>query len=67
MYGILSIILVSFILPQQTKYFGGLAISLKQAGFFSKYKTAESFVYLASWLLIGAFFRFSFVLAKTLS
>jgi protein translocase SecG subunit len=65
-YIILCIILILFLLPQQTR-FGGLAISLKQAGFFSKFKTAESFVYGASWVLIGAFFRVSFRLAKTFS
>ena len=67
MYCIISTSVAIFLNPQQTKYFGGLAIDLKQAGFFSKYKTAEYFVYFASWMLIGLFFLFSFRLAKLLS
>jgi hypothetical protein len=63
-YCILSTSVAIFLNPQQTKYFGGLAIELKQAGFFSKYKTAEFFVYFASWVFIGTFFRFSFLLAQ---
>jgi hypothetical protein len=66
LYCILSSSVAIFLNPQQTKYFGGLAIELKQAGFFSKYKTAEFFVYFVSWILIGTFFRFSFLLAKKL-
>ena len=65
-YCILSTSVAIFLNPQQTKYFGGLAIELKQAGLFSKYKTAELFVYLGSWILIASFFRFSFFLAKKL-
>ena len=66
-YCILCISVAIFLNPQQTKYFGGLAIELKQAGFFSKYKTAEFFVYLTSWVFIGIFFRLSFSLACILS
>ena len=63
-YCIISTSVAIFLNPQQTKYFGGLAIDLKQAGFFSKYQTAEYFVSFASWLLISLFFFFSYVLAK---
>jgi len=66
-YCILSVIVAIFLNPQQTKYFGGLAIELKQAGLFSKYKTAELFVYFGSWLLISLFFKLSFFLARTFS
>lgn len=55
-----------FLNPQQTKYFGGLAMSFKQAGLFTKYKTAENFVYIFSFLLIFFFFRFSLFCAKHL-
>jgi len=63
-YCIISISVALFLNPQQTKYFGGLAIQLKQVGFFSKYKTAEYFVYVVSWLLIGIFCKYSFLLAR---
>ena len=62
-YCIISSSVAIFLNPQQTKYFGGLAIELKQAGLFSRYKTAEFFVYIISWLLIGTFFQLSFSLA----
>jgi hypothetical protein len=65
-YCIISSSVAIFLNPQQTKYFGGLAIELKQAGFFSKYKTAEFFVYIFSWCLIGIFFQLSFSLALLL-
>jgi hypothetical protein len=65
-YCIISSSVAIFLNPQQTKYFGGLAIELKQAGLFSKYKTAEFFVYIISWFLIGTFFQLSFSLAVVL-
>ena len=65
-YCIISSSVAIFLNPQQTKYFGGLAIELKQAGLFSRYKTAEFFVYIISWLLIGTFFQLSFFLAVLL-
>jgi preprotein translocase subunit SecG len=65
-YCIISSSVAIFLNPQQTKYFGGLAIELKQAGLFSRYKTAEFFVYIISWLLIGTFFQLSFSLAVLL-
>jgi len=66
-YCLLSILVALFLNPQQTKYFGGLAIDFKQFGFFTKYQTAENFVYTFSWLFLSIFFRCSFVLAKKIA
>jgi len=64
-YSFLSFSLAIFLTPQQTKYFGELATGFKQVGFFTKYQTAENFVYVFSWIFLLAFFWFSFMVAKT--
>lgn len=51
----LAVSIALFLNPQQTKYFGGLGVNMKQAGLFTHYKTAESFVYVLSWILISSF------------
>jgi len=65
-YCIIATIVTLFLNPQQTKYFGGLAVVLKQAGFFSKYGKSEKTVYVISWIFIGVFFYNSYRLSKTL-
>lgn len=60
MYCILSTIVTLFLNPQQTKYFGGLAVSLKQAGFFLTYGKSEKIVYIFSWVFIGVFLSSSY-------
>jgi len=60
MYCILSTIVTLFLNPQQTKYFGGLAVSLKQAGFFLTYGKSEKIVYILSWVFIGVFLSSSY-------
>ena len=62
-YSFFGLILAVFLNPQQTKFFGGLAIDLKQTGFFLKYKTAENFIYFLSWLFMICFFKASSLLA----
>ena len=64
-YCIIATIVTLFLNPQQTKYFGGLAVVLKQAGFFSKYSKSEKTVYILSWVFIFVFFYSSYFLAKT--
>ena len=64
-YCIIATIVTLFLNPQQTKYFGGLAVVLKQAGFFSKYSKSEKTVYILSWVLIFVFFYSSYFLART--
>jgi len=63
MYCLCAIFLSFFLTPQQTKYFGGLAIQLKYVGLFSKYQTSENFVSVFSWVLIFLFFVLSFLLS----
>lgn len=58
-YCIICTIVTLFLNPQQTKYFGGLAVVLKQAGFFTKYSKSEKSVYMLSWVCIILFFSFS--------
>lgn len=58
-YCIICTIVTLFLNPQQTKYFGGLAVVLKQAGFFTKYSKSEKSVYMFSWVCIILFFSFS--------
>lgn len=60
-YCILATIVSIFLNPQQTKYFGGLAVALKQAGLFSKYGKSEKTVYVLSWILIFLFVSMSYV------
>lgn len=55
-YCIIATIVTLFLNPQQTKYFGGLAVVLKQAGFFTKYSKSEKMVYIFSWLFVILFF-----------
>jgi hypothetical protein len=62
-YCIIATIVSLFLNPQQTKYFGGLAVVLKQAGFFSKYSKSEKTVYILSWIFILMFFSNSYYLA----
>jgi hypothetical protein len=62
-YSFFSLILMFFLNPQQTKYFGGLAIEFKNIGLFIKYKTSENFVYFISWIFMLFFFHMSFLLA----
>jgi hypothetical protein len=62
-YCIIATIVSLFLNPQQTKYFGGLAVVLKQAGFFSKYSKSEKTVYILSWIFILVFFSNSYYLA----
>lgn len=62
-YCIIATIVSLFLTPQQTKYFGGLAVVLKQAGFFSKYSKSERTVYILSWIFILIFFSNSYSLA----
>ena len=64
-YCIIATIVTLFLNPQQTKYFGGLAIELKQAGLFSKYEKSETVVSITSWALIFVFFLQSFLLARS--
>jgi preprotein translocase subunit SecG len=63
MYSLIALIIVIFLNPQQTKYFGGLAVRIKQAGLFSEYKTATFFVLYLSWFFIFLFCVFSIKLA----
>jgi hypothetical protein len=65
-YTILSALLTFFLNPQQTKYFGGLAIELKQVGLFSKYSRSEQMVSIFSWFFIFLFLCFSFFITKIL-
>ena len=62
-YCIIATIVSLFLNPQQTKYFGGLAVVLKQAGFFSKYSKSEKTVYILSWIFILVFFSNSYYLS----
>lgn len=55
-YCIIATIVTLFLNPQQTKYFGGLAVVLKQAGFFTKYSKSEKMVYTFSWVFVILFF-----------
>ena len=64
-YCIIATIVTLFLNPQQTKYFGGLAVVLKQAGFFSKYSKSEKTVYILSWVFIFVFFYSSYFLARS--
>ena len=66
LYFLISLCTAFFLNPQQTKYFGGLAVSIKQAGFFAEYKTATHFVYFSSWFFIGLFCFFSIWLCRFL-
>jgi hypothetical protein len=59
-YCIIATIVTLFLNPQQTKYFGGLAVALKQAGLFSKYGKSEKTVYLFSWIFIVLFAQMSY-------
>jgi hypothetical protein len=63
-YTSLSTLVILFLNPQQTKYFGGLAIELKQVGLFAKYSRSEQTVYFLSWVFISIFFLFSFLLVR---
>ena len=63
LYCLCALFLSFFLTPQQTKYFGGLAIQLKYVGLFSKYQTSENFVSVFSWGLICLFFVLSFLLS----
>lgn len=58
-YCIIATIVTLFLNPQQTKYFGGLAVALKQAGLFSKYGKSEKTVYVFSWIFIVLFAHMS--------
>jgi preprotein translocase subunit SecG len=58
-YCIIATIVTLFLNPQQTKYFGGLAVVLKQAGFFTKYSKSEKMVYTFSWVFVILFFYLS--------
>ena len=62
-YCIIGTIVTLFLNPQQTKYFGGLAVVLKQAGFFTKYSKSEKTVYVFSWIFVILFFSFSIQIA----
>ena len=64
LYAFFSVIVAVFLNPQQTKYFGGLAIEFKKIGFFIRYQTAENFVYWISWFFVILFFTFSFCLTR---
>jgi hypothetical protein len=66
MYCIIATIVTLFLNPQQTKYFGGLAVVLKQAGFFSKYGKSEKTVYILSWILIALFAQLSYQTSESL-
>ena len=66
MYPLFALIIAFFLNPQQTKYFGGLAVNIKQAGLFSEYKNAILFVFLSSWFLILFFCVFSIILSQSL-
>lgn len=59
-YCIIATIVTLFLNPQQTKYFGGLAVALKQAGLFSKYGKSEKTVYVFSWIFIVLFAQMSY-------
>jgi hypothetical protein len=61
LYCILATIVTVFLNPQQTKYFGGLAVALKQAGLFSKYGKSEKTVYVFSWIFILLFASMSYI------
>jgi hypothetical protein len=63
MYCIIATIVTLFLNPQQTKYFGGLAVALKQAGLFSKYGKSEKTVYIFSWIFIVLFAHMSYSVA----
>lgn len=63
-YCIIATIVTLFLNPQQTKYFGGLAVVLKQAGFFTKYEKSEKMVYFFSWVFVLMFFYLSIDLSK---
>ena len=63
-YAFFAFIVAIFLNPQQTKYFGGLAIEFKHIGLFLRYKTAEHFVYVLSWIFMISFFQASLFLAK---
>lgn len=63
-YCIIATIVTLFLNPQQTKYFGGLAVVLKQAGFFTKYGKSEKMVYIFSWIFVILFFYSSIDLSK---
>lgn len=63
-YCIIGTIVTLFLNPQQTKYFGGLAVVLKQAGFFTKYSKSEKTVYVFSWIFVILFFCFSIQIAR---
>jgi hypothetical protein len=62
-YCIIATIVTLFLNPQQTKYFGGLAVALKQAGLFSKYGKSEKTVYVFSWIFIVLFAQMSWRVA----
>jgi preprotein translocase subunit SecG len=64
-YTFFALIIATFLNPQQTKFFGGLAIHLKQSGLFVKYKTAENFIYFLSWIFMIIFFKISFLLSMS--
>ena len=64
LYSFFALIIAIFLNPQQTKFFGGLAVRLKQTGFFVKYKTAENFIYFLSWIFMIVFFKISFLLSN---
>lgn len=66
MYCIIATIVTLFLNPQQTKYFGGLAVVLKQAGFFSKYGKSEKTVYILSWIIIALFAQLSYQTSESL-
>lgn len=66
-YCIIATIVTLFLNPQQTKYFGGLAVVLKQAGFFSKYGKSEKTVYILSWCCIALFAQMSYQTAQSLA
>jgi hypothetical protein len=66
MYCIIATIVTLFLTPQQTKYFGGLAVVLKQAGFFSKYGKSEKTVYILSWIVIALFAQLSYQTSHSL-
>jgi hypothetical protein len=66
MYCIIATIVTLFLNPQQTKYFGGLAVVLKQAGFFSKYGKSEKTVYILSWIVIALFAQLSYQTSQSL-
>ena len=62
-YCIIATIVTLFLNPQQTKYFGGLAVALKQAGLFSKYGKSEKTVYVFSWIFLVLFAQMSYSVA----